>query len=383
MCPAGFRRLLSALVAVVLMPLSAGAAEPIRIGAFLSVTGVMSLMGDPEKKALEMEIEAINAAGGVLGRRLDLVSYDDGSDPEKAVTSVKRLIENDRVDVVLGGSGTPTSLAVLGLMEKASMPYISMGGGVGIVEPVRKWSFKVPPTDRMAAEKVFLDLKRRGLTRLALLSENVGFGKSGRDQSLALAPAYGIEIVADESYGPKDPDVTPQLTRIRAAKGAQALFVFGTGMGPAVVTRNIRQLGLQLPVYQSHGIASKEFLRLVGAAADGTRLPASALVIADRLHKDDPQAPVVQAFKAAFEARTGQDVSMLAGHAHDALHLYLEAVKRAGSTDKVRVRDEIERTSGFIGTAGAVTMSPTDHMGLGLKSFHLVEVVKGEFVPVE
>ena len=224
------------------------AADPIRIGAFLSTTGMMSPMGDPEKKALEMEVERLNAGGGVLGRPLELVLYDDGSIPEKAATAARRLIESDRADVVVGGSGTPTSLAVLALMDKAEMPYLSLGGGVAIVEPVRRWTFKIPQTDRLAARKVFADMKRRGLTKVALLSENVGFGKSGRTQCVELAPSFGLDIVADETYAPRDPDVTPQMTRIRATAGVQALFVFGTGQGPAVVTRNIRQLGLDLPV---------------------------------------------------------------------------------------------------------------------------------------
>ncbi|HLO77099.1 MAG TPA: ABC transporter substrate-binding protein, partial [Magnetospirillum sp.] len=314
------------------------AAEEYRLGAFLSVTGTYTFMGDPEKKALEMLVERTNATGGILGRPVRLITYDDASEPEKAMTAAKRLIDNDRVDLIIGGSGTPTSLAVLPLIERAEIPFISMGGGVGIVEPVRRWTFKIPHTDRMGAEKVLADMKRRGLTRLALLSENVGFGKSGRDQVLRLAPVLGIEIVADETYGPKDPDVTPQLTRIRSAADAQALFVFGTGQGPAVVTRNIRQLGLTLPVYQSHGVVSKEFLRLVGGAADGMRLPAMALAVADQLADDDPQKPVALAFKAAFEDRWKQECTIFAGHAYDAYVMATQALSRAGTADKARLR---------------------------------------------
>jgi branched-chain amino acid transport system substrate-binding protein len=371
---------------VAAMVLAAGvarAADDIRIGAFLSVTGVMSPMGDPEHKALTMLVERLNAEGGINGRPVKLVSYDDGSDPEKAAMLVKRLIDNDGADIILGGSGTPTSMAVLTTVERAEIPYVSMGGGIAIVEPVRKWVFKVPQTDRMAAIKVFADMRRRGLTRIALLSENVGFGKSGHDQSLALAPAHGIEVVADEVYSPKDPDVTPQLTRIRAAKGVQALFIFGTGTGPAVATRNLRQLGLTLPVYQSHGVASREFLRLAGGAADGMRLPVSALAVVDRLADADPQKPVAAAFKKAFEERWRSDVDMVSGHAYDALFIAVDAIRRAGTTDKAKVRDAIEQTRGFVGTAGVVNMSPTDHLGLAPDAFHLVEIRGGDWVLVQ
>ena len=364
-------------------PKTAVAAEDIKVGAFLSVTGVMSLMGDPEKKTLDLLVEKINAEGGVLGRKVKLTVYDDGSEPEKATSFVKRLIENDQVDVIIGGSGTPQSMAVLPLMERAEIPYVSMGGGIGIVDPVRKWVFKVPPTDRMAAEKVLGEMKKRGFTRIALLSENVGFGKSGHDQTVMLAPKFGIEIAVDEVYSPKDPDVTPQLTKIRGTQGAQALFIFGTGNGPAVVTRNIRQLGLTMPAYQSHGVASKEFLRLVGNAADGMRLPAGALAAPEQLKDGDPQKALVIGFKKAYEERTKTDVNTLAGHGFDALMIALEGIKRAGGTDKAKVRDAIEAIKGHIGTAGVVNMSATDHMGLSLDAFHMMEIRNGEMMMVD
>ena len=377
------RMFCSLLAALTAAPAGAQGLREFRLGAFYSTTGTYAFMGDPEKKALEMLVERTNADGGILGRPIRLIGYDDASDPDRAMSAVKRLIDNDGVDLIIGGSGTPTSMVVLPLIERAGVPYVSMGGGVGIIEPVRKWTFKVPHTDRMGAEKVLADLKRRRLTRLALLSENVGFGRSGRDQVLALAPSWGIQVVADETYGPKDPDVTPQLTRIRSDAAVEALFVFGTGQGPAVVTRNIRQLGLTLPVYQSHGVASKEFLRLVGGAADGMRLPAMALTVADQLPADDPQKPVAQAFKAAFEARWKQDVTHFAGHAYDAFAIVMDAIRRAGTTDRAAVRDAIETTRGLIGTGGIFTMSAGDHLGLDLGSFHMVEIRNGDWVLVD
>lgn len=377
------RRLFLSLLASLAVAPRARAAEELWLGAFWSSTGTYAFMGDPERKTLEMLVERTNAQGGVLGRNIRLIGYDDASEPERAISVVKRLIDNDRVDLIIGGSGTPTSMAVLPLVDRAAIPYVSMGGGIGIVEPVRKWTFKVPHTDRMGAEKVLADLKRRGLTRLALLSENVGFGKSGRDQVLALASAWGIQVVVDETYGPKDPDVTPQLTKVRGRADVDALFVFGTGQGPAVVTRNIRQLGLTLPVYQSHGVASKEFLRLVGGAADGMRLPAMALTVVEQLPSGDPQKPVALAFKAEYEARWKQDVTHFAGHAYDAYAIVLDALRRAGTLDRAAVRGAIEATRGLVGTGGVFNMSAEDHLGLGLSSFHMVEIRKGDWVLVD
>jgi branched-chain amino acid transport system substrate-binding protein len=237
----------------------------------------------------------------------------------------------------------------------------------------------MPHTDRMVAEKVLGELKARGMTRIGLLSENVGFGKSGRDQTLQVAARLGLEILADETYAPKDADVTPQLTRIKATPGVQALFIFGTGAGPAVAIRNVRQIALTVPVYLTHGVASKDFLRLVGTAADGMRLPAAGLAVAEQLADRDAQKAMVLDYKATYETAFGEEVSQFGGHALDALNIAIAAWRRAGSTDKARFRDEVERTAGYVGTGGLVTYSATDHLGLGLDSFHMVEVREGAF----
>lgn len=374
------RGILAALA--LLAGLAAGvaqAAEPVRIGATLAVTGPASFLGDPEKKVLELYVEEINAAGGVLDRPIELIIYDDGAKPDKAVANVKRLISNDGVDVIIGGSTTATTMAVIPLVERARVPFISLAGGIPIIEPVRSWVFKTPHTDRMAAEKVFTDMKKRGITRIALISEDGGFGKSGHDQSVKMAPQYGIEIVADEVYSPKDPDVTAQLTKIKNTEGVQAVFNFGFGQGPAIVTKNYRQLGIDVPLYQSHGVASKAFIKLAGEAAEGVRLPAAGIVVADQLPENDPQKTVVVGFTKKYVDAFGETPSTFAGHAYDGLQMALAAIQRAGSTDKAKVRDEIEKTSGYVGTGGVVHMTPQDHMGLSLDAFHMVQIKDGDW----
>lgn len=357
----------------------AQAADPIKIGSILSVTGPASFLGEPEKKTLEMYVERINKEGGVMGRKVELIVYDDGGAGEKASTFTKRLIESDKVDLLIGGSTTATTMAAVPLAERNEVPFISLAGAVVIVEPVKKWVFKTPHTDKMAAEKVFSDMKKRGITKIGMISEDAGFGKSGRDQSLLVVKNYGIEVVADEIYSPKDPDVTAQLTKIKNAPGVQAVFNFGFGQGPAIVTKNFKQLGIALPLYQSHGVASKEYIRLAGEASEGVRLPAAGLVVAEQLPATDPQKPVVTAFKKDYEAAFKSEVSTFAGHAYDGLQIALAAINRAKSTDKAKVRDEIEKTSGYVGTGGLVSMSATDHMGLSPSAFHMVEIRKGEF----
>lgn len=365
-----------AIAGALTLGLSAGAAaqQPIKIGAFLSVTGPAAFLGDPEEKTLQIYVEEINREGGVLGRKLQLVSYDDGGDAEKARTFAKRLIEQDKVDVLLGGSTTGTTMAVVPLAEQAQIPFISMAGAVVIIEPVKKWVFKTPHTDRMACEKIFADMRARGTTKIAMISGSGGFDKSMRQECLGVAKNYQIQIAADETYGAQDNDMTAQLTKIRNTPGIQAVVNPGFGQGPAIVTKNYKQLGMTMPLYQSHGVASKQFIELAGAAAEGVRLPAAALLVAELLSANDPQKPVVVTYKKAYETRFKSEVSTFGGHAYDALFIAIRAMKAAGSTDKAKVRDAVEATKGYVGTGGVVNMSATDHMGLDLSAFRMLEI---------
>ena len=365
--------------ALAVSTLAAMAADPIKIGSVLSVTGPAAFLGDPELKTLQLYVEELNKKGGVLGRQLELVHYDDGSDANKANSFTKRLIEDDKVDVIIGGTTTGATMSMVPLVTKAEVAFISLAGAVTVIEPVKKWVFKTPHTDRMAAEKVFEDMKKRGLSKVALLSETSGFGQSGKKETEAVAAKYGITLVANETYGPKDTDMSPQLTKIKNTAGVQAVFVFGLGQGPAIVTKNYKQLAINLPLYQSHGVASDEFLKLTGAAAEGVRLPSPAQLIPDQLPANDPQAPIVASYEKTYKARYKEDVSTFGGYAYDALMLTVDAIKRANGTDRAKVRDALEATKGFVATSGTFNMSPTDHMGLNLSAFRMLEVKGGQW----
>jgi len=356
--------------------------EPIRIGSVLAVTGPASFLGDPEKKTLEIYAERINADGGVLGRPLELVVYDDGGNANEARTFATRLVEDDDIVAMVGGSTTGTTMAMVPIFEDYEIPFISLAGAVVIIDPVKPYVFKTPHTDRMACEKIFEDIQKRGLSNVGLISGTGGFGKSMRDQCLAVAGNYGIKIVADESYGPQDSDMTPQLTNIKNTAGLEAIVNPGFGQGPAIVTRNAAQLDIEVPFYQSHGVASKSFIELAGEAAEGIRLPASALLVAEILPDDDPQKPVVVGYKTTYEEETGEPVSTFGGHAYDGLMLLVDAIERAGTTEPAALRDALEATAGFMGTAGEVNMSPDDHMGLDLTAFRMLEIRNGDWTLV-
>ena len=366
-------------VALALSASSRSAFADVKIGSVLSVTGPASFLGDPEKKTLEMYVDEINAKGGVNGEKLQLIIYDDGGDANNARTFATRLVEEDKIFAMVGGTTTGSSLAIIPVFEEAQIPFISLAGAVQIIEPVRKWVFKTPHTDRMACQKIFADLKRRNFTTIALISGTDAFGKSMRDQCVAVAANSGIAIAHEETYGPRDSDMTPQLTNIKSKAGVQAVINPGFGQGPAIVTRNYRQLAIALPLYQSHGVASKQFIELAGPAAEGVRLPAAALLVADKLPASDPQKAIVVDYSRAYEKKTGQPVSTFGGHAYDGLMILVQAMQRAKGNDKAKVRDEIEKTKNYVGTGGIVNMSPTDHMGLDLSAFRMLEIKNGDW----
>lgn len=384
-CHSHFKSL--AIAAAIALPLSglsidspALAQQTVKIGSVLSVTGPASFLGEPEDKTLRMYVDKINAAGGVAGKKIELVIYDDGGDANKARTFATRLIEDDKVVAMVGGSTTGTTMAMVPVFEEAQVPFISLAGAIEVVDPVRKFIFKTPHTDKMACEKIFENLKQRNLTKIAMISGTDGFGASMRAQCVKVAPTYGVQILTEETYGPRDSDMTAQLTKIKGVVGVQAVVNPGFGQGPAIVTRNYAQLGMSAtPLYQSHGVASKSFIELAGPAAEGVRLPAAALLVGDKLPDGDPQKKVVVDYKQTFEATAKQPVSTFGGHAYDGLYIMVEAMKRANSTDAKKVRDEIEKTKGFVGTGGIVTMSPTDHLGLDLSAFRMLEVKGGDW----
>lgn len=354
----------------------AQAADTIKIGSFLAVTGGASFLGVPEKSTLEMYVEKINAEGGVLGRQLELIVYDSGGNPKKAVPFAKRLVSEDKVDIILGGSTTGATMAVIPVVEAAGVPFISFGGAGVIINPVKKWVFKTPHTDTLAVQKIYDDMKGRGISKVGLLSGSGGFDKSCRKQAQTLAGGAGITLTADETHGKGDADMTVQITKIKGS-GADAMLYCGFGAATSIVAKNFKQMGLSIPHYQTHGSASMGFIKGADGAAEGVRLPAAALVVVDALPNNHPQKAAASAYKAMYESKTGDSISSFGGHAYDGLMIAVQAMERAGSSDKAKVLAEIENTKNFNGVDGIYNMSSTDHLGLDEKSFVMVEVSNG------
>ncbi len=374
------KRLVTLLLTLSILTLAAAVASAatVRIGALFSVTGPASFLGEPEKNTLEMLVKEINSKGGIKGTKLELVVYDTQGDSTKAKQLVNKLIKNDHVVAIVGPSTTGDTMAIIDDVEKAGIPLISCAAGIKITEPVKKWVFKTPANDHVAAEKIFNYLTTKKQKNIALLTVSDAFGSSGREQLKTMAKQKGFTVVADEVYGPKDTDMTPQLTKIKGAK-PDAIICWGTNPGPAVVTRNVKQLGIKIPLYQSHGVASKKYIELAGADnAEGVILPAGKLAVYDKLKPSDPQQKLLKEYDQAYRKAYGTEASTFGGYAYDAFLMITEAIKK-GATTPEQIRAAIEQTRKLVSVSGVFTMSPTDHNGLDLSAFEMVRIVKGDW----
>ena len=354
--------------------------EPYKVGAVFSVTGRTSFLGEPEKKTAVMIAEAINKVGGINGHPLELVVYDDESDETKAVLAVKRLLKKDKVPVIIGPSLSGNTLAVVKVMNDAKVPLVSCAASNKIVTPVvdRHWIFKVPQSDTHAVEKVYDHLLKRGINKIAIMSVSTGFGASGREELLRLAPQVGIEIVADERYGPKDTDITAQLTRIRGTD-AQAIVNWSVGPTQVLAVKNWHDLGMtSIPFYQSHGFGSRKNIKLAAGAAEGVFCPLGRVNIPDLVPDDHPQKKVIEIYNKAYQEKYSEPLSSFGGHGWDALNLVIDALKAVGP-DSAKIRDYIETRTNFIGQHGVFNFSPTDHNGLTKEAFEMVVVKDGDW----
>jgi branched-chain amino acid transport system substrate-binding protein len=370
---------IAAIAASIVLAAAPASAETIRIGAYVSATGPNAFLGDPEMKTFRLYVDQINAAGGIRGNKLELVIYDDGGDTTQARSFALRLVKQDKAAIVLGGTNTGVTMAAVPVFQDEEIPFISLAGAIVITTPVKEWVFKIPGSDRIAAERALAHMKAHGITKLGMLNGSDGYGQSGRVQTLEAVKAVGIAIVADEVYAPGDADMTAQLTRIRNS-GAQAILNFGIGASPSIIARNVKQLGLTQALYLSPAVASKTFLENTGAAAEGVYIPVCAALLAGKLPPSHPQAAAAAGFKATYEASVKEPVSYGGAIAYDALKIATGAIERVvaagGKPTPEAIRAEIEKTTGYVGLNGIVNMTPQDHMGLD-SSAYSIAVVKG------
>ncbi|MBN1417611.1 MAG: ABC transporter substrate-binding protein [Planctomycetes bacterium] len=356
--------------------------EPIRIGAIFAVTGPAAWLGKPEQDTVLMLAEEINAAGGINGRKIEVIVEDTQGLEEKTVAAVNKLIDRDEVVAIVGPSRSGTTMAVKNIAEELKVPLVSCAAAEAIVDPVAKYVFKTPQKDSDAAIRILETMKEMGIDKIAILTSTEGFGAEGRKQLQKLAPDHGIEIVADETYDPKATDLTAQLTVI---KGTEAKAVVNWSIVPAqsIVAKNMKQLDMgAVTLFQSHGFGNVKYLEASGEAGEGTIFPCGRLLVADALPDDHPQKKLLMAYKAKYEEKYKEPVSTFGGHAYDAFMLVVDALKKVGP-DRDKIRDAIESTTGFVGTGGIFNYSAEDHTGLGKDAFEMITIRDGKFVPLQ
>ncbi len=365
--------------------------KPVKIGAFFAESGPAAFIGTPTKLVAIMVVDKINKEGGIKGRPIELVLADTEGEPTKAVMAFKKFVNLDKVVAVVGPTRTGTGMAVKKQVEAAKIPTVmTVGGDPVIMEGMiggRNWGtaryvFKAPQRSSIAVGKVLAYLKKKGLTKVGLMSASDGFGRDGARWVNRLAPKYGITIVGKEQFNPRDVDMKSQLTAL-AAKKPQAIICWTIGPAAAIVSKNHNALGLKMPLIQCHGSPGPKYLKLAGAAAEGDLMPATKLMIYESLPDSDPQKKVIAEFVRLYKDVYNYDkkypINPHSGYAWDAIYLLANAMNKVG-TDPDKVRAELEKTKGYVGVSGTYNITPKDHNGLGPDSMVMMEVKDGKYV---
>ena len=378
------KKALAVLILTILLPPAAFAADTIKLGAFFDLSGRGAFIGTPTKLVAEMVVEKINSEGGINGQQLELIIADTEANPAKAASIAKKFIYKDGVVAIIGPTLTDTGMNVKKVVDKGQTPIFMTVGGDPVIMggkfgPV-KYVFKSPQRSSIAVQRLFTYLKEKQLTKVALLSAADGFGKDGARWMDKLAADYGIEIIAKESFGTRDTDMTAQLTKVKNAE-PQAIIVWTIGPAGSIIAKNKVQLGIEQPLFQCHGLPDPKYIELSGPASEGNLMPSTKLMIADELDDSDPQKEVIQEFVKLYKEK-GYDkqfpINTHSGYAWDAIMMVANSIKNVG-TDRDALRDEIESTQNYIGVSGIYNITPEDHNGLGVDSMVMVEVKDGVF----
>ena len=373
-------KMLCAFAATCLLSVPSVWAENIKVGALLAVTGPASFLGAPEARTMEMLVEQVNAKGGINGKKVELLVKDTAGNPEKAISLAKQLLEEENVLAVLGPSSSGETMAVKKIFEDAKTPLISCAAAEVIVNPLASWVFKTAQNDSLAVIKIFMEMNKLGIAKIAVLVDNSGFGKAGKEQLEKMAPDYKIEVVESEVYDAKATDLSAVVAKIKANPAVQGIINWSVVPAQSIVVKNIRQAGWQVPIFQSHGFGNIKYVEAAGAAAEGVIFPIGRLLMADLLPDIHPQKALLVQYIKDYQGKFKETASAFGGYAYDAF-MILEKAITVGGNDKAKVREAIEGLKNLPGTTGMFSFSPTDHNGLTLDAFVMMTVKNGNFVP--
>lgn len=364
------RRLLRSVAVLALTVLMtpeafAQAAEPYRIGTVLSTTGPGAFLGDQMKRGAEMAVDEINAKGGIDGRKVEWTFYDAETQATKAVNATRRLIDQDKVDIIVGGgNASGLALAMVPLVEKAGMPFISTEGAMSIVYPVsaHRWVFKSTMDDDTVLDRAADSFAKRGITSIALLHDSSGFGQSAREQLEKVAPKHNLKVVY-ETFNPTDTDLTAQLLRIKASD-AKAIICWTITPTGVVFLKQAKQLGLgDRVLMQSYGFVDDRYMKLAEGAADGIDLVSQKFPVGSDLPASDPVKAKIAEVVANFQNKFNVKPTQFVAQTYDAIYLAAAALK-GSNKDKEKIRTALEGIHGYVGAGGTFSFSPERHSGL-------------------
>ena len=378
-------KLLAALVAPAMALAGAQvAAQDLKVGVTVSATGPAASLGIPERNTFALLPQTIG------GRKVQYIILDDASDTTSAVKNTRKLIGEDKVDVIVGSTVTPNSLAMIDVAAETETPMISMAASSRIVEPVdakKRWVFKTPQNDQQMAVVIVSDMLAKGIKTVGFIGFADAYGEGWWNEFSKIAEARGIKILANERYQRTDTSVTGQVLKILSAK-PDAVLIAGSGTPAALPQKTLKERGYGGTIYQTHGVANRDFLRVCGKDCEGTRLPAGPVLVADQLPADHPVKKSAQAYVDAYEKAHGKNsVSTFGAHAWDAGILLQAAVpvalkKAQPGTKEFRaaLRDALEGVKNAAGAHGIFNMSPNDHLGLDQRAAVMVQIVNGDWV---
>lgn len=377
-----FRRYLS-VICISLCSVSAAKAD-IKVGVILSLTGPAASLGIPARNTVELWPKEI------AGQKLQVTILDDASDPGAATTAARKLTSENNVDVIVGPSTTPTSLAMMQVADETGTPTLTLAGSSAIVNPptgARRWMFKLPPNEEIALDRILGDMQRKHKTKLAVVAIANAYGQTFADVAASIASKYNVTIVSTERFNPTDPSFASQALKIVAGR-PDAVFIAATGTPGATPQIELMRRGFGGLIYQTQAIANADFLRVGGKDVEGTLFPVAPLLVAEQLPDSNPVKKVALDYLSRYEAKYGKNSrSLFGGVAWDAQLIIQAALPKAlekaqpGTREfRTVLRDSIEQLQNLVITHGVFNLSPTDHNGADERSQVLVAIKHGAWV---
>jgi branched-chain amino acid transport system substrate-binding protein len=375
-------RLLATLLAAI--GASAAFAQDIKVGVSVSATGPAASLGIPERNTFALMPQTIG------GKKIQYIVLDDASDTTTAVKNTRKLITEDKVDVIVGSTITPNSLAMIDVVAETETPMISMAASSRIVEPVdakRRWVFKTPQNDQQMAFVIVSHMLEQGVKSAGFIGFADAYGEGWWNEFNKLAETRGIKVVANERYQRNDTSVTGQVLKLISAR-PDAILIAGSGTPAALPQKTLKERGYAGKIYQTHGVANNDFLRVCGKDCEGTFLPAGPVLVSEQLPNDHPVKKSAIAYVDAYEKAHGKgSVSTFGAHAWDtgvllqaAIPVALKKAQPGTKEFRAALRDALEGVKNTPGAHGIFNMSATDHLGLDQRAAVMIQIRDGKWI---